>query len=154
MRKINPEYVSIVSKATSASPYFKLLNMRLIDFDIGSCKIEIIIDPKKHFQPFGNIHGGVYASIIDAAAFWAVYGQVDENIGMTSIDLKLNYLSATNGLKLIAHGKKIKLGRTLGYGQVQVTDETGKILAHGTSTLMIVPDLNFKFDEPLPPKFL
>lgn len=154
MRKINPEYVSIVSKATSASPYFKLLNMSLIDFDIGTCRIEIVIDPKKHFQPFGNVHGGVYSSIIDAAAFWAVYGQVDENVGMTSVDLKLNYLSATNGSKLVAHGKKIKLGRTLGYGQTQVTDESGKMLAHGTSTLMIIPDLNFKFDEPLPPKFL
>jgi uncharacterized protein (TIGR00369 family) len=154
MRKINPEYVSIVSKATNASPYFKLLNMSLIDFDIGTCRIEIVIDPKKHFQPFGKVHGGVYSSIIDAAAFWAVYGQVDENVGMTSVDLKLNYLSATNGSKLVAHGKKIKLGRTLGYGQTQVTDESGKMLAHGTSTLMIIPDLNFKFDEPLPPKFL
>ncbi len=154
MRKINPEYVSIVSKATSSSPYFKLLNMSLIDFDIGTCRIEIVIDPKKHFQPFGNVHGGVYSSIIDAAAFWAVYGQVDENVGMTSVDLKLNYLSATSGSKLVAHGKRIKLGRTLGYGQTQVTDESGKMLAHGTSTLMIIPDLNFKFDEPLPPKFL
>ena len=128
--------------------------MSLIDFDIGTCRIEIVIDPKKHFQPFGNVHGGVYSSIIDAAAFWAVYGQVDENVGMTSVDLKLNYLSATNRSKLVAHGKKIKLGRTLGYGQTQVTDESGKMLAHGTSTLMIIPDLNFKFDEPLPPKFL
>ena len=143
----------MVSEATNASPYFKLLNMRLIHFDIGSSKIEIVIDPKKHFQPFGNIHGGVYASIIDAAAFWAVYGQVNDNIGMTSVDLKLNYLSATNGLKLIAHGKKIKLGRTLGYCQVQVTDETEKILAHGTSTLMIIKNLSFQFGGPLPPKF-
>ena len=154
MRQINPEYVSFVSEATSASPYFRLLNMRLIHFDIGFCKIEIDVDPNKHFQPFGNVHGGVYSSIIDAAAFWAVYGQVDENVGMTSVDLKLNYLSATNGSKLIANGKKIKLGRTLGYGQAQVTDETGKMLAHGTSTLMVITDLPFKFDGPLPSKFL
>ncbi|MFH0958921.1 MAG: PaaI family thioesterase [Pseudomonadota bacterium] len=154
MRKINPEYVSIVSEATSASPYFKLLNMRLIDFDLDSCRIEIEIDPKKHFQPFGNVHGGVYSSIIDAAAFWAVYGQVDENNGMTSVDLKLNYLSATNGTKLIAYGKKIKLGRTLGYGQANVTDENGKMLAHGTSTLMIIQNLCFQFAESLPPKFV
>jgi len=45
MRKINPEYISLVSKATNASSYFKLLNMRLIDFDIGSSKIEIDVDP-------------------------------------------------------------------------------------------------------------
>ena len=154
MRKINPEYVSMVSEATNASPYFKLLNMRLIHLDTGSCKIEIDVDPKKHFQPYGNVHGGVYASIIDAVAFWAVFSQVDENIGMTSVDLKLNFLSATNGLKLIAYGKSIKLGRTLGYGQTQVTDETGKMLAHGTSTLMIIQNLSFQFGGSVPPKFL
>ncbi|MGC8660813.1 MAG: PaaI family thioesterase [Desulfomonilaceae bacterium] len=154
MRKINPEYVSKVSALTNVCPYFQLLNMRLVHFDMGSSKIEIILDPGKHFQPFGNVHGGVYSSIIDAGAFWAVYGQVDENVGMTSVDLKLNYLSATNGSRLIANGKKIKLGKTLGYGQVEVTDETGKILAHGTSTLMIIPDLTFQFEEPLPKKFL
>ncbi|MGC8605073.1 MAG: PaaI family thioesterase [Desulfomonilaceae bacterium] len=154
MRRINPEYVSLISKATNSCPYFKLLNMRLIDFDIGSCKIEIDIDPDKHFQPYGNIHGGVYSSMIDAAAFWAVYGQLDENIGLTSVDLKLNYLSTTNGSKLLAYGTKIKLGRTLGYGQARITDETGKMLAHGTSTLMIIADLPFKFGGHLPPKFL
>jgi acyl-coenzyme A thioesterase PaaI-like protein len=67
---------------------------------------------------------------------------------------KLNYLSATNGTKLIAHGKKIKLGRTLGYGQANVTDDNGKILAHGTSTLMIIQNLCFQFTASLPPKFL
>ncbi|MCX5872617.1 MAG: PaaI family thioesterase [Deltaproteobacteria bacterium] len=154
MRKINPEYISKVSEATSRCPYFRLLNMRLIGFDIGTSELEIEIDPKKHFQPFGHVHGGVYSSIIDAAAFWAVFGQVDQNVGMTSVDLKLNYLSSTNGSKLIAHGKKIKLGKTLGYGQAEVTDENGKILAHGSSTLMVIPNLSFQQDEPFPPKFL
>lgn len=154
MRKINPEYISKISEVTSRCPYFRLLNMRLIHFDIGTSRLEIEIDPKKHYQPFGQVHGGVYSSIIDAAAFWAVFGQVDQNAGMTSVDLKLNYLSSTNGSKLIALGKKIKLGKTLGYGQVEVTDEDGKILAHGSSTLMIIPGLSFQQDESFPPKFL
>jgi uncharacterized protein (TIGR00369 family) len=154
MRKLNPEYVSKISKITCDCPYFRLLNMRLIHFDIGTSKVEIELDPNKHLQPFGQVHGGVYSSIIDAAAFWAVYGQVDEGMGMTSVDLKLNYLSSTGGAKLIANGKKIKLGRTLGYGQVAVTDETGKILAHGTSTLMVIANLPFQFSAELPAKFL
>ncbi|MFA6223390.1 MAG: PaaI family thioesterase [Desulfomonilaceae bacterium] len=154
MRKLNPEYVSKISKTTCDCPYFRLLNMRLIHFDTGTSKVEIELDPTKHLQPFGQVHGGVYSSIIDAAAFWAVYGQVDEGMGMTSVDLKLNFLSSTSGAKLIAHGKKIKLGRTLGYGQVEVTDETGKILAHGTSTLMVIANLPFQFSAELPAKFL
>ena len=32
----------------------------------------------------------------------------------------------------------IKMGKTLGYAEAQVTDKTGKLLAHGTSTIMIL----------------
>ncbi|MFH0957642.1 MAG: PaaI family thioesterase, partial [Pseudomonadota bacterium] len=99
-------------------------------------------------------HGGVICSIIDAAAFWAVYGQAPEDVGMTSVDLKLNYLAPASGSKLLAEGKMIKLGRTLGYGQAEVMDENGRILASGSSTLMVIPDLSFRYAGQLPPKFL
>ena len=153
MRKLNPEYVEIVSTVTSASPYFQLLSMELLEFDIGRSLIEIPVR-QKHLQPFGMVHGGVFAGIIDAAAFWAVYGEVDEDVGMTSVDLKLNYLAPSNGGKLIAVGRCIRLGKTLGLGEAQVTDQDGKVLAHGTSTLMVLPGLLIAHNEPLPPKFI
>jgi uncharacterized protein (TIGR00369 family) len=73
---------------------------------------------------------------------------------MTSVDLKLNYLAPASGTKLVAQGKMVKLGRTLGYGQAEVLDENGKILAAGASTLMVIPELPFKYAGQLPPKFL
>jgi uncharacterized protein (TIGR00369 family) len=100
-------------------------------------------------------HGGVFSSIIDAAAFWAVYcGIEDQEAGMTTVDLKLNYLAPAASGKLIASGRQIKLGRTLGYAEAEVLDENGKILAHGTSTLIILPGKAVKADSPLPPKFI
>ncbi len=154
MLKVNPEYMSKIMEATNNCPYFRLQNMRLLNFDAGISKLEIDIDPGKHYQPFGITHGGVVCSIIDAAAFWAVYGQAPENVGMTSVDLKLNYLAPASGTKLVAQGKMVKLGRTLGYGQAEVLDENGKILAAGASTLMVIPELPFIYAGQLPPKFL
>ncbi len=154
MLKVNPEYMSKIMQATNACPYFRLQNMRLLNFDNGISNLEIDVDPGKHYQPFGITHGGVVCSIIDAAAFWAVYGQAPENVGMTSVDLKLNYLAPASGLKLIAQGKMIKLGKTLGYGQAEVLDENGRILASGSSTLMVIPGLPFRYAGELPPKFL
>ena len=54
--------------------------------------------------------------------------------------------------KLIAEGRRIKLGQTLGLGEATVKDERGKLLAHGTGTFMIVPGQGLP--ESLPPKFL
>jgi uncharacterized protein (TIGR00369 family) len=153
MKKLNPEYVSIVSAGANACPYFNLLSMKLLDFSEGKSLLEITLD-EKHLQPFGVVHGGVFSSIIDAAAFWAVFGEVDEDAGMTSVDLKLNYLAPARNGKLVARGRKIKLGKTLGLGEAEVTDGNGKVLAHGTSTLIVLPDMPFVSQDVLPPKFI
>ncbi len=153
MRRINPDYVRVVSETANRSPYFTLISMRLVSFAIGECRLEIDLG-NKHLQPFGLVHGGVFSSIIDAAAFWAVYPEIDENSGMTSVDLKLNYLAPAQGGKLIAKGRRIKSGRTLGLGEAEVIDDAGRILAHGTSTLMTLPNMQFEYDGDLPPKFI
>lgn len=152
MRKINPEYMDVVCRGAGRSPYFSLLSMELQEFGIGRSLLEIVVS-EKHLQPFGVVHGGVFATLVDAAAFWAVYPEVDEDCGMTSVDLKLNYLAPAAAGKLIARGRRIKLGKTLGLGEAEVTDEHGKILAHGTSTVIVLPNFPFGTD-PLPRKFI
>lgn len=154
MRRINPRYAEMVRRVTNQSPYFRLISMELLEFDIGTSLMEIELQ-EKHLQPFGAVHGGVFSTIIDAATFWAVYGEIDEQSGMTSVDLKLNYLApAAPPGKLIARGRRIKIGRTLGLGEAEVTDKEGKILAHGTSTLMVMPGWSISGEEQLPPKFM
>ena len=154
MKTLNPEYIKRISEIVNGCPYFELLSMKLVDVDVGYASLEIDLT-QKHLQPFGMVHGGVFASIIDAAAFWSVYPGIEEpTAGLTTVDLKLNYLAPAASGKLIARGRQIKLGRTLGYAEAEVCDETGKILAHGTSTVIIMPGKAVKPKTPLPPKFL
>jgi len=153
MRKLNPEYVDAVSALTNRCPYFSLLSMSIHDVSIGHSLIEIEVQ-KKHLQPFRAVHGGVFASIIDAAVFWAVFPEVDENVGLTTVDLKVNYLAPAEDGKLIARGRRIKLGKTLALGEAEVINQKNKMLAHGTSTLIVLKSLAGGFETPLPPKFL
>jgi uncharacterized protein (TIGR00369 family) len=153
MKKLNPEYIERVTQFVNRCPYFELLSMKILDVGVGFSLLEVDL-AEKHLQPFGFVHGGVYASIIDAAAFWSLFcGIEDPNAGATTLDLKLNYLAPTVSGKLIAKGRQIKLGKTLGYAEATVTDENDRLLAHGTSTLMILPGNGLAMDQPLPPKF-
>ncbi len=153
MKELNPAYIDHVNRLINNSPYFKLLSMTIVDAGFGFSLLEIDLD-RKHLQPFGFVHGGVFASIIDAACFWSLFHEIeDPNAGATTVDLKLNYLAPAASGKLIAKGRRIKLGRTLGYAEATVSDEDGKLLAHGTSTLMILPENRLVIDQPLPPKF-
>ena len=153
MDNLNPEYLKRLAQTVNQSPYFLLLSMRILDLGPGFSHLELDLS-NKHLQPFGIVHGGVIASIIDAATFYAVFVDLeDQSDGLTSVDLKLNYLAPSTSGKIISKGRKIKVGKTLGYAEAEVLDESGRILAHGTSTLMILPGKGMEVEPPFPPKF-
>jgi uncharacterized protein (TIGR00369 family) len=148
--QLNPRYTEAVAILVNESPYFSLLSMEIKDLQWGTCLMEIELG-EKHLQPFGNVHGGAIASLVDATAFWAVFPQVDRGKGLTTVEMKLNYLAPVQKGKLVAQGRCIKLGRTLALGEASVTNGEGTLVAHGTTTMMVVPDLRIPGYENLPP---
>jgi uncharacterized protein (TIGR00369 family) len=154
MKAINPLHAERIKSLVNRCPYFQLLSMRLLSVEVGGALLEIDLE-RKHLQPFGIVHGGVFASIVDAAAFWSIYYVLeDSRAGLTTVDLKLNYLAPAVRGKMSAAGSSIKLGRTMGYAQASVRGVDGQLLAHGTSTLMVLPGRAIADDPPLPEKFL
>ncbi len=150
-KSLNPEYIEAICKAVNHCPYFSLLSMEIKSLDWGSSLLEMEIK-EKHLQPFGAVHGGAIASLIDAAAFWASFPQVEDGKGLTTVEVKVNYLSPVQNGKLFALGKCIKMGKTIALGEVFVKNEKEKLIAHGTSTMMIIQNIPIKGYENLPPK--
>jgi len=70
------------------------------------------------------------------------------------VDLKLNYLTPVRGGRLIARGKRIKMGKKLGLGEAEIRSGDGKLIARGTSTLIVLPGFGLAGSPPLPPKFI
>jgi len=153
MKRINPEYVRSVAELVNRSPYFTLISMGIETFGWGESRLVVEIE-EGHLQPFGMVHGGVFSSLIDAAAFWAVYPCMDEDDGLTTVEMKLNYLAPAAEGRLVGTGRSIKVARTLCLGEASVSNEEGRLLAHGTVTLMRIPSMKLEAGEPLPPKFL
>jgi uncharacterized protein (TIGR00369 family) len=152
-RKINPEYTKALANVVNQCPYFSLLSMEIKDLQWGTSLLEVQLE-KKHLQPFGKVHGGVMASVVDAAAFWAVFPQVENGKGLTTVEMKLNYLAPAQEGKLIAQGRCIRLGKTLALGEAQVKDTEGVLVAHGTATMMVLANLNITGYKNLPPSTL
>jgi uncharacterized protein (TIGR00369 family) len=149
--KLNPQYIQVISDTVNQSPYFSLLSMEIKDLEWGSSVLEVKLG-EKHLQPFGYVHGGVIASVMDATAFWAVFPQVEEGMGLTTVEIKVNFLAPVQKGKLVAKGRCIKIGKTLALGDATIYDEKGNLIAHGTATMMIVPNLKVEGQENLPPK--
>lgn len=153
MKKMNPAYVAQIARGVNACNYFQLISMRLEDLFWGKSRLTIAT-AEKHLQPYGIVHGGVCASIIDAACFWAAFTQAPEKAGLTTIDLKLNYLAPVVSGDLTAIGECMKIGRTIGLGNASVYNADGDMVAHGASTLMVLPGFELEGGSPTVPKYL
>lgn len=159
MRELNSEHIEEVVAFLGRCNYFNLLGLRVLDVGPGYSRVEMNFG-SKHLNPFGGIHGGVYATLIDCASFWAAYADIDEDAGLITLDLKVDYLAAVKNGKAIVEGKRIKSGRTICLTEARVTDENGKLLAHGSSKQLVTQGLqSIKLSAAasgvlLPPKFL
>lgn len=160
MRRINPEHIEALLDLINRGPYFELLSMKVCELAVGYARVECRLQ-NKHRNPFGAVHGGVYSSIIDTAAYWSTYCELEEGAGYTSIDVCVNNLSMTNEGLMIAEGRSIKVGRSICLTEAVAKDSTGRLLAQGTSKLMILQgkqSINHAIEAmgytALPPKFL
>jgi uncharacterized protein (TIGR00369 family) len=88
---------------------------------------------------------------MDAATFWAVFPQIEKGLGLTTVEIKVNFLAPTQKGKLVAKGRCIRLGKTLALGDAEIRNSEGGLVAHGTATMMVVPDLKIPGQEKLPP---
>ena len=160
MRQVNPEHIFALLKLINSGPYFELLSMKVCELSVGYARVEMDLQ-RKHYNPFGAIHGGVYSSIIDTAAYWSIYCELDDHVGYTSIDLSINNLYMIREGKIIVEGKSIKTGRSICLAEATANDIHGKLLAHGTSKLMILNEkqsiehaIESMGHRAIPPKFI
>ncbi len=154
MRRLNPEHISAVADGVNRCPYFRLLSLGIVSLGRGRSVLKIDVS-KKHLQPYGIVHGGVYASLIDAACFWASYTDVEEPAGLTTVEMKLNYLAPASDGIFMAEGEVIKTGKSLCLSRAIIKDgENGRLLAHGTATMMVLESIQLEGQSRLPPKFL
>lgn len=145
MDRINPEYTAALYEMVNGAAFPKHIAFRLAEIGFDTCRVELDVLPQ-HFQPFGIVHGGVLATLIDTATFWAGFMRLPADAGLVNVDLKLNYLKPALGGLLKAEGRCIRPGRQLSYTEAYVRDERGEILAHGTSTLMALPGKGLKIE--------
>jgi uncharacterized protein (TIGR00369 family) len=146
---LNPLYRERLFALIDDAPFVRHMGMRITDLAWGSATFEMT-SAAFRLQPFGVVHGGNIATLIDSAAFWACFLSMgSDDDGLASVDLKLNYLAPARLEILRSTGKLIKAGKTLSYAEADVRSGDGRLIAHGTSTLMRLPGLGVKLGIPI-----
>jgi uncharacterized protein (TIGR00369 family) len=91
-------------------------------------------------NPLGTVHGGFALTLIDSAAGCAVHSILPAGVGYTTLETKVNFTAAirADSGTVRAEGKVIASGKQICTAEARVLGPDGRLLAHGTSTLMIL----------------
>ena len=121
-----------------APPISQTMSMRLVEVADGFAVFEG--EPGQHLlNPLGAVHGGWALTLIDSITGCAAHSTLPAGVGYASIETKGNFsrpIAADTG-RVRAEGRVVGKGRTIISAEGKIVDSRGRLLAHGTSTLMV-----------------
>jgi acyl-coenzyme A thioesterase 13 len=95
-----------------------------------------VVIKKEMCNPYGNIHGGMMATIMDEAIGWAILS-ADLELQYTSVSLNVDFLyAAAQGERVLATASITRAGKKIVNVAVEVHNEKGDLLAKATSNLV------------------
>jgi uncharacterized protein (TIGR00369 family) len=90
-------------------------------------------------NPAGTVHGGFTATLLDSCMGLAIWSTLEKGFGQTTLEFKISLLRpiTPDTGKISAEGIVLNRGRRVGTAEGRITDATGRLLAHGTTTCFI-----------------
>ena len=91
-------------------------------------------------NPLGIVHGGMLCTLLDSAAGCAVQTQLPAGVGMSSIEIKVSFLSAVTagGEPLEVEGRSLRVGRQVAFAEAHARTEGGKLVGHATTSIALL----------------
>jgi len=94
----------------------------------------------EHYNPIGGVHGGWYGTLLDSCMACAVQTTLERGTGYTTVEYSVNLVRAITAETgpVRAEGHLVHRGRRIATADGRLMDGNGKLLAHGTTTCMIM----------------
>jgi uncharacterized protein (TIGR00369 family) len=120
------------------SPFHRWAGMELVSVGGGQAEVAMTLKPQ-HFNPQGIVHGGIISAMADTSIGLALRSQLPAGQTHRTAQLNVHFLAKGEGDRLVGRGRTGHLGRRMGYGEAEVFDESGRVLARATATFIVLP---------------
>ena len=108
--------------------------------EVESGRVTVTANPNDtHLNPAGTVHGGLAATLLDSAMGLAIQSTLEKGVGSTTLEFKISLvrpITPETGM-IKAEGVVLSCGRRIGTAEGRITDQQGRLLAHGTTTCLI-----------------
>lgn len=120
-------------------PIAQLIGFRPIAFNFENGEVTLEFEAtEKHTNPMGTLHGGVLCDVADLAMGMAFAATLEDDESFTTLELKINFLRPVFREKLLAYGRVVKRGKSVGMTECDVKNAKGALVAKVSSTCMVL----------------
>jgi len=120
-------------------PIADTIAMRIVEVERGRVVWEA--EPGEHlYNPIGTVHAGFVTTLLDSAMGTAFVSTVEAGTRWTTLELKANFtraITAETG-PVRCTGTIVHPGRTVVTTEAKAEDKGGRLLAHATSTILVL----------------
>jgi acyl-CoA thioesterase len=120
------------------NPFLSYFGIALEELQEGYARFRMPIRPE-YMQGAGFMQGGVIVAMADEAIAHAIMTVIKPDTGITTIELKSNFLAPVREGDLIAGARVFKKGRTLIIGDCLVTNGENREVLRCSATFLAFP---------------
>jgi uncharacterized protein (TIGR00369 family) len=133
-----PKYLEgITAGQTGLNPFLDFLGIEPVELKDGYARFRMPVRPE-FLQGAGGVQGGLIVALADETIAHAMITQLNPAEGITTIELKSNFLAGVKSGELIAEATVFKKGVSLVIGDCLVTDDKGRNICRVSATFLLL----------------
>jgi uncharacterized protein (TIGR00369 family) len=121
--------------------YWRYLGIEVVDAGEGWIRLRLPLRDELRNAPGAPMHGGAVSSLLDAAvggALSTVHEASQGGVGQATLDMNITYVGAAREGEVFAEGRIIRKGGTIAFGEADIRNAAGELLARGRVTYMLL----------------
>ncbi len=130
----------LIRLSKKGSPIARTLGVKLSFDDSNESIVDMDYNPNLD-NVVGYIHGGIYATLLDMAGWFACAAAHDETCWIATSHITVHYLEAARETSLRAIGRVIKRGKRQDVAEMNLYDGEGNLVGHASGTFVVLREL-------------
>ena len=135
---LDPRHLDDLAIRVRSSPFNQWAGLELVSVGDGRAELGMDLKPH-HFNPQGIVHGGIITAVADTSIGLALRSRLRPGLTHRTAQLNVHFLAKGEGARIVGRGRAVHSGQRMGYGEGEVLDAGGRVLARATATFIILP---------------
>jgi len=117
------------------TPYYSFLKFDVEKAEDGFCRIRLPYR-KEITHPYGFIHGGAIASLLDSASVMALLSILDPEKKVATLEIKVNFIRPA-GVDVVGEARILRVGSRTAVADGNCFGPDGELIAKSLATIVI-----------------